>query len=142
MGWGDVATAFHSTGVPNIEAYMYFPSIARKMMRASASLGWLLYNRPAKNIIKALIGLLPPALLLSRTQMGFSLLIGEAYDENGAHIRAKLRTPEAYYFTAQTSVTIIERVLAGDFKVSFQTPSMAYGADFVLEFDGVQREDL
>lgn len=60
MGWGDVATAYYSTGVPNIEAYMYFPSIARKMMRASASLGWLLYNRPAKNIIKALIGLLPP----------------------------------------------------------------------------------
>jgi len=33
-------------------------------------------------------------------------------------------------------------VLAGDFKVGFQTASMAYGADFVLDFDGVQREDL
>jgi len=142
VGWGDVATAFHSTGVPNIEAFMYFPTAARKMMRASASLGWLLYNRPAKNLIKALIGLLPSGPSAEQNAKGFSLLIGEAYDENGAHIRAKLRTPEAYFFTAQTSVTIVERVLAGDFKVGFQTASMAYGADFVLDFDGVQREDL
>ena len=36
----------------------------------------------------------------------------------------------------------VERVLAGDFKPGFQTPSLAYGADFILEFEGVQREDL
>ena len=142
VGWGDVATAFHSTGVPNIEAYMYFPAVARKLMRASASLGWLLYNRPAKNIIKALIGLMPPGPSAKKNANGFSLLIGEAYDESGEHIRAKLRTPEAYYFTAQTSLTIVERVLAGDFKIGFQTPSMAYGPDFVMGFDGVEREDL
>mgnify|MGYP002640524400 CR=1 FL=1 len=142
LGWGDVATAYHSTGVPNIETYMVFPAAARTLMRATRYLGWLLYNRPAKNFIKALIGFFPPGPSAEQNAQGFSLLIGEAFDESGQHIRAKLRTPEAYSFTAQTSIAIVERILAGDFKAGFQTASMAYGADFVLTFDGVQREDL
>jgi hypothetical protein len=31
--------------------------------------------------------------------------------------------------------------LEGDYKAGFQTPSKAYGADFILQFDGVQREE-
>ncbi|MCF6277848.1 MAG: saccharopine dehydrogenase NADP-binding domain-containing protein [Anaerolineales bacterium] len=142
VGWGDVATAYHSTGVPNIEAYMVFPAAVRGLMRLSRYLGWLLYNRPAKSLIKVLIGLLPPGPSPEQNANGFSLLIGEAQDANGQRIRAKLRTPEAYSFTAQTSLTIVEHILAGDFKTGFQTPSMAYGADFILNFDGVQRADL
>ena len=142
VGWGDVATAYHSTGVPNIEAYMVFPAIMRNFMRASRYLGWLLYNRPAKNFIKALIGLLPPGPSEKQNEEGFSLLIGEARNEKGEEVRAKLRTPEAYHFTAQTSIAIVERILDDDFKTGFQTPSMAYGADFVLSFDGATREDL
>ena len=142
VGWGDVATAYHSTGVPNIEAYMVFPAIMRNFMRASRYLGWLLYNRPAKNFIKALIGLLPPGPSEKQNEEGFSLIIGEARNEKGEEVRARLRTPEAYNFTAQTSIAIVERILANDLKIGFQTPSMAYGADFILTFDGVTREDL
>jgi hypothetical protein len=41
-----------------------------------------------------------------------------------------------------TAIAIARRVLAGDFKPGFQTPSLAYGADFILQFEGVTREDL
>ena len=111
-------------------------------MRASRYLGWLLYNRPAKELVKTLIGLLPAGPSAEQNEKGFSLLIAEAENEKGEQVRGKLRTPEAYYFTAQTSLAIAERILAGDFKVGFQTPSMAYGADFILGFEGVKREDL
>ena len=40
------------------------------------------------------------------------------------------------------SLAIVQRVLAGDFKAGYQTPSLAYGADFVLSFAGVKHEDL
>ncbi len=33
-------------------------------------------------------------------------------------------------------------VLEGNALLGFQTPSLAYGADFVLECEGVTREDL
>lgn len=142
VGWGDVATAYHSTQVPNIETYMYFPPVMRNFMRVSRYLGWLLYNRPAKELIKALIGLLPPGPSPAQNEQGFSLLIAEAENEKGNQFRVKLRTPEAYSFTAETSLAIVEQIFAGDFKIGFQTPSMAYGADFVLGFTGVEREDI
>jgi hypothetical protein len=41
-----------------------------------------------------------------------------------------------------TSVEVIRRVLAGAVRPGFQTPSLAYGADWVLELDGVEREDV
>jgi hypothetical protein len=41
-----------------------------------------------------------------------------------------------------TAVDIAKRVASGVFKLGFQTPSLAYGADYILGFDGVTREKL
>jgi short subunit dehydrogenase-like uncharacterized protein len=41
-----------------------------------------------------------------------------------------------------TAVAAVERVLTGQAPAGFQTPSRAYGADFILEMDGVRRDDL
>lgn len=68
-------------------------------------------------------------------------MVGEMRDENQI-VRAKLRTPEGYRCTALTTVEIMKRILNGESKKGFQTPSLAYGADFILGFDGVEREDL
>jgi len=44
--------------------------------------------------------------------------------------------------TALTAVEIMKRILNGEVKPGFQTPSLAYGKDFILQLDGVKREDL
>ena len=54
---------------------------------------------------------------------------------------SRLRTPEPYQLTVETAVAIAKRALDGDAAVGFQTPARAYGADFVLGFDGVSRQD-
>src|SRR5512132_957224 len=56
VGWGDISTAYYSTGIPNIEAYFAFPAFTITLMRSMRTLGPLLYNRIAKNILKSLIG--------------------------------------------------------------------------------------
>jgi short subunit dehydrogenase-like uncharacterized protein len=108
----------------------------------SRVIGPLLYTRPMKNFLKWLIGILIPAgPSKEKNKSGFSLMIAEVSDGTKS-VRAKLRTPEAYYLTALTSVEIMKRILNSDYKTGFQTPSTAYGADFILQFDGVTREDL
>ena len=69
-------------------------------------------------------------------------MIGEATDDQGNIAVSKLQTPEAYNCTAMTTVEIMKRILNDDLKPGFQTASLAYGADFILQFDGVHREDL
>src|SRR5512147_1988478 len=57
VGWGDVSTAYYSTGIPNIEAYFAAPNLAISGMRLMRSLGPLLYNRPVKSFLRLLINL-------------------------------------------------------------------------------------
>ncbi|MFM8877404.1 MAG: saccharopine dehydrogenase family protein [Anaerolineae bacterium] len=142
MGWGDVSTAYHSTGIPNVTVYMGFPKVMISMMKFTKIAGPLLYTRTARNFIKWLIGIFfAPGPSREKNKTGFSLLIAEVTDGTKT-VRAKLRTPEAYYLTALTSVEIMKRILSNDLKPGFQTPSNVYGADFILQFAGVQRDDL
>jgi short subunit dehydrogenase-like uncharacterized protein len=53
-----------------------------------------------------------------------------------------METPDGYSLTAETALAAVKRVLSGDYKTGFQTPALAYGADFILEIEGVKREDL
>jgi short subunit dehydrogenase-like uncharacterized protein len=142
VGWGDVSTAYHSTGIPNVAAYMGFPAAMINMMRATRYVGFILYARAAKDFVKWLIGkFLPPGPSHKQNENGFSLLIAEVTDGKQT-VRAKLQTPEAYYLTALTAVEIMNRILSSQYKTGFQTPSKVYGADFILQFTRVTREDL
>jgi short subunit dehydrogenase-like uncharacterized protein len=150
VGWGDVSTAYYSTGVPNIETYFAFPRAAIGFLKLTRSIGPVIYSRPVRNLLKWIVGWVNPhGPSRQRNLTGFSLMVGEMRDEETT-VRAKLRTPEGYRLTALTSVEIMKRILNGDpstgsgqgFKTGFQTPSLAYGADFILQFDGVERKDL
>ncbi len=112
------------------------------MMGMTRYFGFLLYTRTARNFIKWLIGkFLAPGPTRKQNENGFSLLIAELNDDKQT-VRAKLKTPEAYHLTALTSVEIMKRILNSDFKSGFQTPSKVYGADFILQFKGVERTEL
>jgi len=142
MGWGDVSTAYHSTGIPNVTVYMGFPAAMVNMMRLTCFAGPLIYTRTARDFIKWFIGkFFAAGPTRQQNENGFSLLIAEVSDGKNT-VRAKLQTPEAYHLTALTSVEIMKRILDDNYKAGFQTPSKMYGADFILQFAGVTREDL
>ncbi len=54
---------------------------------------------------------------------------------------SRLRRPEGYTFTMLTALVAMRRVLSGDAPAGYQTSSLAYGPDFVLEVPGVERID-
>ncbi len=63
-------------------------------------------------------------------------------DPKGRTARARLKGPEGYTMTAHTAVAAAERVLAGEATPGFRTPSLAFGSQFILGIEGVEREDL
>ena len=68
-------------------------------------------------------------------------MVAEMRDESQV-VRAKLRVPEGYWCTALTTVEIMKQISNNNLKIGFQTPSLAYGTEFIMQFDGVEREDL
>ncbi|MDQ3179499.1 MAG: saccharopine dehydrogenase NADP-binding domain-containing protein, partial [Acidobacteriota bacterium] len=50
--WGDVATAFYSTNIPNIEVYTILPEQNLRLLKLSRYLGWLLATKPVQNYLQ------------------------------------------------------------------------------------------
>ena len=143
VGWGDVSTAYYSTGIPNIETYFAFPRVMINFFYSMRVLGPLFYNRVAKSMLKSLVNtFLPPGPNEEKRKKRFATIIGEATDDKGNRAASKLITPEGYTCTALAAVEIMKQILDGNRKPGFQTPSLAYGADFILQFENVKREDL
>lgn len=139
--WGDVSTAFHSTGIPNIRVYMSMHPKQYAMLRRSRLIGWLLRQRWVKRRAAARIRARAPGPSASARASGVSLLWGEAVAPDGRVAVSRLRAPEGYTLTAETAVRFASRMLRGTTLTGFQTPSRAFGADCILDVPGVTRTD-
>lgn len=138
--WGDVVTAWYSTGIPNIEVYTGVPRAAVWGLRALRPIAPLLGAKPVVEFLKARIDARPAGPDAEARKRGVSELWGEVSDGSNTMV-SRLRTPEGYTLTVATSLLIAQRVLAGNAPAGFQTPAKAYGADLILEVDGVERYD-
>lgn len=142
VAWGDICTAFYSTGIPNIEVYFEATPGVRMMTTVNRTMGGLLATAPMRAWFEWHMGLVPEGPGEFERAQRSGIIVAEVEDASGRRKRARLRTPEAYTFTVMTAIAIAKRALRGDIERGFQTPARVYGPDFVLSFAGVAREDL
>ncbi|WP_276281115.1 saccharopine dehydrogenase family protein [Halorussus caseinilyticus] len=140
--WGDVSSAYYTTGIPNVETYATVPEYAATVMAKSAALAPLLGAKPVQRALKAAIDATVSGPTAEERAQSASRVWGEVEDDEGNRATARLRTPDTYDLTARTAVESARRVLAGEVGAGFHTPASAFGPDYVLEFDGVEREDV
>lgn len=140
--WGDVSTAYHSTGIPNIEFYMALPSLAIRGSRLARHLGPVLDTPPIRSGLESLIKHLIDGPSATERRHGTTRLWGEVTDgESGETRVARLKTPNGYALTAKTAVESALRTLDGEPAAGFQTPATAFGSEYILEFEDVVRRD-
>ena len=121
---------------------MALPRILINSLRAASLLTPLLRTRPAKGMLKSMLKLFPRGPAEERRKKAIATMVGEVTDNAGGRAVSRLQMPEGYTLTAMTTVEIMKRILAGEFVAGFQTPSRAYGPDFILGFEGTSRVDL
>lgn len=109
--WGDISTAFYSTGIPNIQVFSVVPPSAVKMLKASRYLGWLLATGPFQKYLQSNIR--PGGPSDEERAKGKTLLWGEAVDREGNRVEARQQGPEGYTTTALAALNIVEKVLDG-----------------------------
>jgi short subunit dehydrogenase-like uncharacterized protein len=139
--WGDVSTAHFSTGIPNIGVYVPVSERTQRLYSVIETLGPVLSTGPVKRTLQWGIGQVVEGPDAEEREHGESSFYGEATDGETT-VRARVRTPESYQFTAESMVEVLDRVLDGDATPGYQTPSTAFGSDFVLAIDGCSFEDL
>lgn len=140
LTWGDIFTAYYSTGISNIEDYAALPKALRQQMAMFNSLRFLFKPAFMRNLLK--LGVKPGPTPEERAR-SFTHVWGKVEDNQGRKVAARLHGPEAgVIWTARAALAAVRKAIAGNAPAGFQTPALAYGADFVLECEGVTREDL
>lgn len=140
--WGDISTAWRSTGIPNIEVYTGATPGMISRAKKSRYLNWLLKMKWLKKIMLRQIDKNHVGPSEDKLLTGKSYLWGKVLNAKSETAEARLETVSGYLLTAKTSVLIAEKILAGNFKTGYQTPAMAYGEDLILEVEGSTREDI
>lgn len=135
--WGDLETAFHSTGIPNITTLMTVPKLAGKRGLLLVMQN-LLRVKPLVWGIQKLIGLLMDGPDENKPGVPNAQIWARATNPKNEVAEAWLEVVPGYPFTARAGVLCTEKILESQLAGAF-TPSMAFGADLVLEIEGSKR---
>lgn len=134
--WGDVSTAYYTTGIGNIEV---FTASSQKSVDGMRRMNWLrplLRQRWVRELAKfsAERRVTPP----DRTQRenNPTYVWGEVRNAAGEVKTARLRTANGYSLTVQSSLGILGEVLGRACNPGFTTPSSLVGPDFVTTLPG------
>jgi short subunit dehydrogenase-like uncharacterized protein len=139
--WPDAFSAFHTTGVPNIEAYLEAPLWMRSAYGMASALMAPLQASPARRALDALSALWPDGPSEAERAATPKVIVAEVEDPWRRIVSARLHTPNVYTFTQRCVIAIVERVFAGEARPGFRTPAEVFGPDFILGLPGVRRED-
>ena len=133
--WGDVATAFHTTGIPNIEVYI-------------ATSGRQVRQLKRLNLVRPLLGLGPVQGFLKRqvekrvhgpaaeTRKNTHMYVWGEASNHRETVTARLRTANGYDVTVSGSLGVVERVMHERPAGGAYTPSQLVGPDFAASLPG------
>lgn len=136
--WGDVSTAYHTTGIPNIEVYTGVPKNSFFLMKLQALFNPLLRTefvrkRIQKYVDEKITGPGPEQL-----ERGRSFVYGKAENARGESVEARLECAEGYLLTAEMSLLITQKILNEKFAPGYHTPAELLGYALILEMPGAK----
>lgn len=140
--WGDVSTAYTTTGIPNIETYTAVSPKTHRMLSYQGLYNWFLRLPFVKARAIRQIKSKPAGPDDAKRARSTSLVWGEVTNASGTTKTVRLTGPEGYTMTAHASLIITGKVLEKSFKTGYQTPAGCYGEDLIMEVPGMTREDV
>jgi short subunit dehydrogenase-like uncharacterized protein len=129
--WGDISTAYRTTGIPNIRVYSSSSPKSVRNLRRIRPLLPVLRLKPVQRLATVYAnrrtGPSEEERLRAKTE-----LWGRVVNAKGDEVTMTNIVDEGYTFTVKSSIAAMERVLASTLSGSL-TPALAFGANFVNE---------
>ena len=129
--WGDISTAYHTTGIPNIETFFAVKPNLYTWMKFQRYFNWILQMKLVRNFIQKKIDQRPAGPDETMRTNGTSWVWGKGTNEIGETKIVRLIGPEGYTFTVHASLLIAREILKENWTAGYQTPAGHFGSDFV-----------
>jgi short subunit dehydrogenase-like uncharacterized protein len=121
LSFGDLVTAWRSTGIPNIEMFVHVTGAAF----------------PEGDLL-----LLPDGPSEEERAATRAKAVAEVTGADGSIACALIDTVNGYSYTPLAAVEAARRVLAGEFRAGFQTPATLFGSSFATTIADTRITDL
>lgn len=138
IAWGDIATAFYSTGIPNIRIFLVSSPGYIRFLRTLQKFRALWKTAFMQMVLKKLVEwrVQGPDDTL-RADAGYKLW-GTVRNSAGKSVEMGISTTNGYTFTVDSALEIVRRMLSSPPAPGAYTPSLAFGAKFVLDLPQVE----
>lgn len=134
--WGDVSTAYHTTGIPNIRVFIpgspRMIANARRANHVRALLGWSWVQR----LLKAHLARTVKGPSEEKRERMPTFVWGEATNALGEKKTARIRTANGYSLTIAGSLAVVEYLMTARPLGGTYTPARLVGADLVTRLPG------
>jgi short subunit dehydrogenase-like uncharacterized protein len=133
--WGDVYTAFFTTGVENIMVYTGITAKTLSTLLTFKKLKWVARTAIVQWMMKSIIKRKVTGPSLEKRSTYITYLWGKISNVAGKSVVLEMETMESYQLTAFTAVEAVKLVLKGSVEFGYRTPAGAFGSSFIDQFD-------
>ena len=134
---GDIATAFHTTGIPNIRVFAAMPGPSVALYRSMRPLLSFWGQRPMRDLLLAWAGLATYGADPLEPEFARTGVWGQVRNSAGSKRTATLETSGAYACTVWAAVECLQRLLRAATPPGAWTPARAFGPDLAFDLPGV-----
>jgi short subunit dehydrogenase-like uncharacterized protein len=134
--WGDVSTAFYTTGIPNIEVYITGSRTLITGARNANLFHWLLEFGLAQTFLKGAIERTLKGPSRENREASPSYVWGEALNEKGQVKTARIKTANGYSMTVMGALAIVGHLLQIQVQGGTYTPATLVGPKLVVSLPG------
>src|SRR5262245_15382378 len=134
--WGDVSTAYTTTGIPNIEVYIPCSPAMVARARRTNQFKWLLGIGMVQNLLKRRIERKVKGPSAAERDAEPTFVWGEATNTRGDKRTARIKTANGYSLTVTGALAVVEHLRAHDVPGGAYTPAKMIGADLVTRLPG------
>ena len=142
ISWGDVATAYYTTGIPNIAVYFESTKDLERIVGLPGMVKWLFATSLGQVFLRRQIEKLPEGPDPEKQETQVTQILGIVEDADGQEMRSVLKTPGGYHLTAMTALRIAVEVDGGRVEPGTHNPAQIFGSNFIATFDGCAIADI
>jgi short subunit dehydrogenase-like uncharacterized protein len=140
--WGDVASAFYTTGIPDITVFTPISPVSLAIARLTNGFGPVLRSPRLQNwLIKKIEKNVRGPDVLTRNANP-SWVWGEAKDAHGRSHAIRIITLNGYSLTVFSSLALAQQLISNVCPPGCWTPALLMSENFILSLPGTSKLDL
>jgi short subunit dehydrogenase-like uncharacterized protein len=131
--WGDVSTAFYTTGIPNIQTWIPMPAPKIRASRILNKFKPIIASSMIQRIMHKWVDSKISGPTLSSREQSPAFIWGEAHNSEGEKVTVRIKTANVYTLTIYGAIEVAMRLLKEKPSGGSYTPACLFGPQLIEE---------